>query len=130
MQIEDTVLAIRAAEAERQRRLADKRRRAEPVERLDAILEDLEKMHLRGNIKVSVEMMDRIEAFLDTIPPDCRHEFPLRTTITRVMDNLYLVLDQLLSRKDLRREHLRRVDEELEGDGYRSPGAGRESVQG
>ena len=118
MQIEDTVRAIRAAEAERLRRIAEKRRRETPVARLDAILEDLEKMHLRGNIKVSAEMMGRIERFLQTIPEDCRHEFPLRTTITRVMDNLYLVLDRLLSRKDVSRERLRRLDEDLERDDY------------
>ena len=124
MQIEDTVQAIRAAEAERQRRLAAKRRRDMPVARLDAILEELEAMHLRGNIKVSVEMMARIERFMETIPPECRHEFPLRTTITRVMDNLYLVLDRLLSRKDMSREYLRRVDEDLDRDGYSAAGSG------
>jgi hypothetical protein len=118
MQIEDTVRAIRAAEADRRRRLTAERRRSEPVAQLDAILEELEKMHLRGNIKVSVEMMGRIERFLETVPADCRHEFPLRTTITRVMDNLYVVLDQLLSRKDRRREHFRRLDADLESGDF------------
>ena len=114
MQIEDTVRAIRAAEAERLRRVAERGRRARPVARLDAILEELEKMHLRGNIKVSVEMMARIERFLSEIPAEFRHEFPLRTTITRVMDNLYLIQDRLLSQKDTSREHFRRLDEDLE----------------
>ena len=118
MQIEDTVRAIRAAEAERLRRIAEKQRRETPVARLDAILDELERMHLRGNIKVSVEMMSRIESFLKSIPEDCRHEFPLRTTITRVMDNLYQVLDCLLSRKDVGRERLRRLDDDFERDDY------------
>ena len=117
MQIEDTVRAIRAAEAERLNRIAEKRRREQPVVRLDAILEELEKMHLRGNIKVSVEMIGRIERFLMEIPEDFRHEFPLRTTITRVMDNLYLILDQLLSHKDVSREQFRRLDQDFEDRG-------------
>jgi hypothetical protein len=118
MQIEDTVRAIRQAEAERHRRLEEKRRLAAPVARLDALIEELERMHLRGGIKLSAEMIRRVEEFLEVIPQDCRHEFPLRTTITRVMDNLYLVQDCLLSRKDYRRERLRRIDEDLERDDY------------
>ena len=118
MLIEDTVRAIRQAEAERQRRRAEERRRAMPVARLDAIIEDLETMHLRGGIKVSVEMIRRIGLFLESIPPDCRHEFPLRTTVTRVMDNLYQVQDCLLSRKDGHRDQFRRLDEALERDDY------------
>ncbi|MGI8608223.1 MAG: hypothetical protein ACR2MY_03180 [Candidatus Dormibacteria bacterium] len=114
MQIEDTVRAIRAAEAERLRRIAAQRRRELPVVRLDAILEELERMHLRGNIKVSVEMMGRIERYLAEVPAELRHEFPLRTTITRVMDNLYLILDRLLSRKDVSREHFRRLDQDTD----------------
>ena len=117
MLIEDTVRAIRAAEAERLIRIAEKRRREQPVVRLDAILEELEKMHLRGNIKVSVEMIGRIERFLAEIPEDFRHEFPLRTTITRVMDNLYLILDRLLSHKDVSREQFRRLDQDFEDRG-------------
>ncbi|GAC1576098.1 MAG: hypothetical protein NVS3B24_05490 [Candidatus Dormibacteria bacterium] len=118
MLIEDTVRAIRQAEADRQRRRAEELRRAMPVARLDAIIEDLETMHLRGGIKVSVAMIQRIELFLATLPSDCRHEFPLRTTITRVMDNLYQVQDCLLSRKDGYRDQLRRVDEALDRDDY------------
>lgn len=118
MQIEDTVRAIRQADAERLRRLQEKHRLSAPVARLDALIEDLERMHLRGGVKLSAEMIRRVEAFLDEIPSDCRHEFPLRTTITRVMDNLYLVQDCLLSRKDYRRARLRRLDGDLERDDY------------
>ncbi|MEA2683290.1 MAG: hypothetical protein QOK05_1618 [Chloroflexota bacterium] len=116
MQIEDTVRAIRQAEAERYRRTEEKRRRALPVARLDAIIEELERMHLRGGIKVSAVMIRRIEEFLADVPDDCRHEFPLRTTITRVMDNLYLVQDCLLSRKDYRREAIRSLDDDERND--------------
>lgn len=116
VQIEDTVRAIRQVEAERYRRMEEKRRLALPVARLDAIINELEKMHLRGGIKVSAVMIRRIELFLAEVPADCRHEFPLRTTITRVMDNLYLVQDRLLSRKDYRRERLRSLDDDERND--------------
>jgi hypothetical protein len=116
VQIEDTVQAIRQAEAERHRRMEEKRRLVLPVTRLDAIIEELEKMHLRGGIKVSARMIRQIEQFLADVPEDCRHEFPLRTTITRVMDNLYLVQDRLLSRKDYRRKQLRSLDDDERND--------------
>jgi hypothetical protein len=118
VQIEDTVRAIRQAEVERSRRAEAKRRLALPIARIDAIIEELERMHLRGGIKVSAVMMARIEQFLGELPSDCRHEFPLRTTITRVMDNLYLVEDRLLSRKVDNREHLRGLDEDFERNDY------------
>ena len=118
MQIEDTVRAIQEAEAERRSRHREPRRRRAPIAQLDAIIEDLETMHLRDGIRVSVAMIERIEQFLDSIPEDCRHDFPLRTTITRVMDNLYEVQDCLLTRKDGHREQLRWVDEALDGGDY------------
>jgi hypothetical protein len=118
VQIEDTVQAIRQADLERSRRAEEKRRLTLPIARLDAIIEELEAMHLRGGIKVSAVMITRIERFLDEIPADCRHDFPLRTTITRVMDNLYLVQDRLLSRKVCNREHLLLLDEDSEPNDY------------
>jgi hypothetical protein len=53
---------------------------------------------------------------LQTLPPDCRKEFPLRTTITRVMDNLYDIQDRLFSRKDRSRRLLQAEDVEIERD--------------
>lgn len=118
MQIEDTVRAIRQAEAELYRRAEEKRLLARPIAALDAIIEELERMHLRGGIKVTAVMITRIEQFLGELPADCLHEFPLRTTIARVMDNLYLVEDRLLSRKIYERETLRRLDEQVERNDY------------
>jgi len=117
MQLEDTVRAIQQAERERQRRLAAAWRLRRPVVELDAILVDLEELLLQGWTKVPAVMIARIEAFLDGLPPDCHSEFPLRTTIVRVMDNLYGVQDRLLSRKDGRREAFRRLDLDLEDEG-------------
>ena len=118
MLIEDTVRAIREADAKRQRRQREEVRLRLPVARVDEVLRELEEIHLRGGIKVPAVMIARIEALMATLPVECRAEFPLRTTITRVMDNLYAVQDCLLSRKNLARVHLQEEDHELERDDY------------
>jgi hypothetical protein len=120
MPLEDTIRAIRAADAQRRRRIAEELRLRRPVEQLDAILRELEEIHLRGGIKVPQAMITRIEVFLADLPHECWSPFPLRTTITRVMDNLYEVQDCLLSRKDRGRQRLRELDEALDG---RNPAA-------
>ena len=85
-----------------------------PVERVDLVLEELEEIHLRGGIKVPAVTIAKIERLLATLPPECNTEFPLRTTITRVMDHLYAVQDCLLSRKDESRAVLQLQDSEME----------------
>ncbi|MFY9615207.1 MAG: hypothetical protein WAT58_07375 [Candidatus Dormiibacterota bacterium] len=114
MLLEDTVQAIREADRERRRRLAERRRLRRPVARVDEILQELEEIHLRGGIKVPAATIAKIERLLETLPPECRTEFPLRTTITRVMDRLYAIQDCLLTRKDERRATLQVQDMELE----------------
>ncbi len=114
MPLEDTAQAIRKADRERRRRLAERRRLRRPVALVDHILQELEEIHLRGGIKVPAATITKIERLLETLPPDCRTEFALRTTITRVMDNLYSIQDCLLSRKDEERVRLQVEDIELE----------------
>ncbi|HEV3231464.1 MAG TPA: hypothetical protein VG245_04345 [Candidatus Dormibacteraeota bacterium] len=121
MPLQDTIRAIREADAERRRRIAAAVRVRRPVDLVDAILREMEEIHLRGGIKVPQAMIPRVERLLAELPPGCQTEFPLRTTITRVMDNLYDVQDCLLSRKDRGRVRLREIDEALEPD--RSPAA-------
>jgi hypothetical protein len=116
MPIEDTAKAIRDAEDERRRRVDEQRLLRQPVRQVDEILQELEEIHLRGGIKVPAVMIMRIERLLETLPPDCRREFPLRTTITRVMDNLYDIQDRLLSLKDGSRKLLQAEDVELDRD--------------
>jgi hypothetical protein len=43
-----------------------------------------------------------------------RREFPLRTTITRVMDHLYAIQDELLTMKNQRRARYRQLDRDVE----------------
>jgi hypothetical protein len=114
MLIEDTVQAIRSADIERRRRVAERRRLRGPIVAVDQILHELEEIHLKGGIKVPAVTIAKIERLLETLPPDCRREFPLRTTITRVMDHLYGVQDCLLTRKDRARVHLQMQDVERE----------------
>jgi hypothetical protein len=114
MLLEDTVQAIRKADLERRRRLAERRRLRRPVARVDQILQELEEIHLRGGIKVPAATIAKIERLLETLPPECCTEFPLRTTITRVMDHLYAVQDCLLTLKDVQRASLQVQDMELE----------------
>ncbi|MEA2647100.1 MAG: hypothetical protein QOE92_2183 [Chloroflexota bacterium] len=114
MLLEDTVRAIREADVQRRRRLAEDRRLRRPVQQVDEILHELEEIHLRGGIKVPAATITRIEQLLTTLPPECNTGFPLRTTITRVMDHLYGVQDCLLSRKDQGRAVLQLEDSALE----------------
>jgi hypothetical protein len=116
MPLEDTIRAIRQADGERRRKLAELRRLRRPVAMVDEILQELEEIHLRGGIKVPALMITRIEELLRTLPEECRTEFPLRTTITRVMDHLYSIQDTLLSRKDQRRARLQQIDSAFERD--------------
>jgi hypothetical protein len=116
MPLEDTAKAIRDAEEQRRRRVAEQSLLRRPISQVDQILQELEEIHLRGGVKVPAAMVLRIEHLLQTLPPDCRKEFPLRTTITRVMDNLYDIQDRLFSRKDRSRRLLQAEDVEIERD--------------
>lgn len=118
MPIEDTVKAIREADAVRRRRVREQVRLRLPVARVDEVLEELEEIHLRGGIKVPAAMIEKIERLMATLPEDCQVEFPLRTTIARVMDNLYDVQDRLLSLKNGDRASMLEEDGELDRDDY------------
>ncbi len=120
MLLEDTIRAIHEADGQRRRRAAAERRLRRPIDMVDAILQELEEIHLRGGVKVPAATIARISRLLAELPAECRTDFPLRTTITRVMDNLYLVQDCLLSRKDGRRKQLQEVDGDDEGKASRS----------
>jgi hypothetical protein len=116
MPLEDTIRAIRQADGDRRRKLAELRRLRRPVAMVDQILQELEEIHLRGGVKVPAVMITRIEELLQALPDECRTEFPLRTTISRVMDHLYAVQDCLLSRKDQGRVRLQQIDSAFERD--------------
>jgi hypothetical protein len=72
---------------------------ARQVSEVDGLLEELEQLHLRGYVRVPDPVVARVSAFLDTLPDDCARVFPVRTRITRVIDELFEVQDSLLSIK-------------------------------
>jgi hypothetical protein len=124
MLLADTANAIREAEEQWRRRVAEQKLLRRPVSQVDQILQELEEIRLRGGIKVPAAMILQIEQLLQTLPADCRTEFPLRTIITRVMDNLYDIQDRLLSRRDRSRKLLQAQDVELERDEFPEERAG------
>jgi hypothetical protein len=118
MPLEDTARAIRNAEEKRRRQLAQQNRMRRPLQQVDQVLHELEEIHLRGGIKVPAAMIVRIEDLIQSLPAAFRAEFPLRTTIVRVMDNLYRIQDRLLSQKDQTRTQLQAGDVEIDRDDY------------
>ena len=88
------IRAIIPPEPSRRREMA-----ARQVSQVDRLLEELEQLHLRGYVRVPDPLVARIEAFLRTLPDESRRDFPVRTRITRVLDELFEVQDSLLSIK-------------------------------
>ncbi|HEV1997637.1 MAG TPA: hypothetical protein VGR61_05860 [Candidatus Dormibacteraeota bacterium] len=72
---------------------------ARQVSDVDGLLDQLEQLHLRGYVRVPDSLVARIETFLGTLPIECRRVFPVRTRISRVIDELFEVQDSLLSIK-------------------------------
>jgi hypothetical protein len=121
--------ALEAANAEIRRRARheerrrEQRRRAElPVRTIDALLAELEEMHLSGRKRVPESFDARLEALDATLPDDCRSdELRSRITIVHLMDRLYSIQDCLFRRLPGRRGR--------DGDGDGSDSASHELPQ-
>ena len=88
----------RRAQLEESRREA--RRRADlPMRSIDALLAELEELHLAGRKRVPETFDQRLESLTATLPDDCRTELRSRITIVHLMDQLYAIQDCLLSRR-------------------------------
>jgi hypothetical protein len=80
----------RRAQAEQRRR--EQRRRAQlPVRRIDALIAELEDLHLAGRKRVPETFDDRLEALNASLPADCRAELRSKITIVHLMDRLYTI---------------------------------------
>jgi hypothetical protein len=98
--------ALEAANAEIRRRAQheerrrEQRRRAElPVRSIDALIAELEELHLRGRKRVPESLDDRLEALNATLPEDCRSDdLRSKITIAHLMDRLYAIQDCLFRR--------------------------------
>ena len=83
-----------------ERRRREQRRRAEqPIRAIDALLAELEQLHLDGRKRVPESFDARFAAMLTTLPADVRVELRSRVTIVHTMDRLYAIQDQLLARR-------------------------------
>jgi hypothetical protein len=79
---------------ERRRRIGVRRRR--PILLIDALLEDLEVLHLSGRHRVPASWESRLRAVEAAVPSRCRQNLPTRVKITTLMDRLYEVQERLL----------------------------------
>jgi hypothetical protein len=91
-----------------ERRLREERRLAAlPIRTIDALLAELEELHLDGRKRVPETFDPRFEALMATLPSDCRLELRSRITIVHLMDRLYAIQDRLLSQRTEGRSALR-----------------------
>lgn len=86
------------------RQREERRLAALPVRTIDALLAELEELHLEGRKRVPETYDGRLDALLATLPPDCRLQLRSRITIVHLMDRLYAIQDRLLSRRAARLE--------------------------
>jgi hypothetical protein len=103
--------ALEAANAEIRRRMQTEQQRREqrrlaelPVRTIDALLAELEELHLAGRKRVPETFDTRLERLNTTLPEDCRSQLRSRITIVHLMDRLYAIQDCLLSRRSGRSE--------------------------
>ena len=98
--LEATNAEIRRRAQHEQRRREQRRLAQRPVRAIDALIAELEEMHLSGRKRVPETFDDRLEALNATLPEDCRSdELRSRITIAHLMDRLYAIQDCLFRRQ-------------------------------
>ncbi len=110
----EAVREIQIAEIAWRRARARHARFAHPIRQIDSLIAQLEELHLAGLHRVPAAWAPQLQALLASVPVDCRRPFPLRTTISRLMNVLYEMQDCLLDRRDARRQAYREQDTEIE----------------
>jgi hypothetical protein len=86
-----------ARSVEQQRRL--RRRVIQERHRLslvDALLSDLEELHLEGKRRVPLNYADRLASINDALPASVRRPLRAGVTIVHLMDDLFEIQDELL----------------------------------
>jgi hypothetical protein len=94
---------------------AERRRLAEPVRLIDALIADLEELHLTDRKRVPPSYESRLLELTAILPPDVRQELRSRVTIVHLMDRLYEIQGRLLARKATDR------GDDFDGGGDRGP---------
>jgi hypothetical protein len=97
--LETTNAEIRRRMQHEQRLREERRLAALPVRTIDALLAELEELHLDGRKRVPETFDRRLAGLVATLPADCRPELRSRITIVHLMDRLYAIQDCLLSRR-------------------------------
>jgi len=88
------------------------------VARIDDFLEELEGVHLSGGVRVPKELVERLTAFLEILPPGWPTAFPVRTRIAFVIEDLFNLQEHALNLKVCGRRSLRSLDDAIDHDGH------------
>jgi hypothetical protein len=110
--LQSTNTEIRRRMQLEERRREARRRADRPMRSIDALLAELEELHLTGRKRVPETFDTRLEGLIATLPRDCRTELRSRITIVHLMDQLYAIQDCLLSRRAGGRREPRAGDED------------------
>jgi len=94
---------------------AERRRMAEPIRLIDALIADLEELHLTDRKRVPPSYEARLGHLTAVLPVDVRTELRSRVTIVHLMDRLYEIQGRLLARKATER------GDDFDGGGDRGP---------
>ena len=95
----DTNLQIRAERLAERRRHAAQARAQLPIRLVDALLTELEELHLVGRKRVPETLDVRLADFQSVCPQAGGHDLRSRITIARLMDRLYEIQELLLETK-------------------------------
>ncbi|GAC1328152.1 MAG: hypothetical protein NVSMB17_03190 [Candidatus Dormibacteria bacterium] len=85
------------------------------LKQMDRFIDELERLHLKGGIRVPSTTAVRLSGFLESLPVECQSEFALRTRIVYVLEDLFEVQDCLLNLKVPGRDQLSAADNERDG---------------
>ena len=98
--LDDTNREIAGSLERQRRRTRDRLRAVAPIQAIDAMVAELEELHLLGRKRVPENWDERLSELSRTLPPGCElGELRSRITIVHLMDRLYEVQDELLRRK-------------------------------
>lgn len=91
---------IRRRMQQERRRREERRKAALPVRTIDALLAELEELHLANRKRVPETFDARLESLMAMLPAEDRLELRSRVTIVHLMDKLYAIQDRVLSRRN------------------------------
>jgi hypothetical protein len=97
--LRDTNEQIRAGQLAQQRRRAEQARALLPIRIVDALIAELEELHLAGRKRVPETFDARLAAFQTMCPQARGCDLRSRITIVHLMDQLYQIQEQLLETK-------------------------------